>query len=43
MSAERKALYDRQLTEAMRQYADDDARYFGVVLPQREHWRLAAL
>jgi uncharacterized protein YprB with RNaseH-like and TPR domain len=40
MSAARKALYDRQLTEAMRQYADDDARYFGVVLPPREHWRL---
>jgi len=40
MSAARKALYDAQVAEAMEQYAGDDARYFGVVLPQREHWRL---
>ena len=40
MSAGRKALYDAQVAEAMEQYAGDDARYFGVVLPQQEHWRL---
>ena len=36
----RKALYDRQLCTAMEQYAHDNARYFGVVLSSREHWRL---
>jgi uncharacterized protein len=36
----RKALYDTQIAKAMEQYAVDNAQYFGVVLPSREHWRL---
>ena len=36
----RKVLYDRQVGKAMEQYAGDNARYFGVVLSPREHWRL---
>ena len=36
----RKALYDAQVAEAQEQYAADNARYFGVVLSPREHWRL---
>ena len=37
---ERKALYDAKLAEAMEQYREVNARYFGVVLPSCEHWRL---
>lgn len=40
MSAGRKALYDVGVSKAQSHYAQDDARYFGVVLPQREQWRL---
>lgn len=40
LSAGRKALYDETLSEAHAHYAQDNARYFGVVLPQREQWRL---
>ena len=36
----RKALYDAEIEKAVTQYAGDNARYFGVVLPPREHWRL---
>ena len=40
LSAARKALYDETLSEAHTQYVQDNARYFGVALPQREQWRL---
>ncbi|UVT16322.1 MAG: ribonuclease H-like domain-containing protein [Nitrospira sp.] len=40
ISAGRKALYDKGVAEAHAHYSQDDARYFGVVLPQREQWRL---
>lgn len=40
MSTGRKALYDEGVSEAQAHYAQDDARYFGVVLPRREQWRL---
>ena len=36
----RKAVYDAQVQEAVEQYAAGNARYFGVVLPAREQWRL---
>ncbi|HKY71040.1 MAG TPA: ribonuclease H-like domain-containing protein [Nitrospira sp.] len=36
----RKAVYDNHIAKAMEQYAGDNARYFGVVFPSREHWRL---
>ena len=36
----RKALYDAQVGKAVEQHACDNARYFGTVLPPREHWRL---
>lgn len=36
----RKALYDAQIELAAEQHARDNARYFGVVLPSSEHWRL---
>ncbi len=36
----RKARFDAQVGRAVEQHAADNARYFGVVLPQREHWRL---
>jgi uncharacterized protein YprB with RNaseH-like and TPR domain len=36
----RKARYDTQISKAMEEYASDNARYFGVVLPVCEHWRL---
>lgn len=40
LSAGRKALYNESVSEAQSQYVRDNARYFGVVLPQREQWRL---
>jgi uncharacterized protein YprB with RNaseH-like and TPR domain len=40
ISAGRKVLYDESISEAQAHYTRDDARYFGVVLPQREQWRL---
>lgn len=40
LSEGRKALYDKGILEAHTRYTQDDARYFGVVLPQREQWRL---
>jgi uncharacterized protein YprB with RNaseH-like and TPR domain len=40
ISAGRKKLYDEGISEAQAHYIQDDARYFGVVLPQREQWRL---
>ena len=36
----RKAVYDAEVEKAVQQYAANNARYFGVVLPLREHWRL---
>jgi uncharacterized protein YprB with RNaseH-like and TPR domain len=36
----RKALYDTAISRAQEHYADHDARYFGVALRQRDHWRL---
>jgi hypothetical protein len=36
----RKTLYDVQVEKAVEQYAGDNARHFGVVLPSREQWRL---
>lgn len=36
----RKTRYDAYVEEAMEQYALDNARYFGVLLPAREQWRL---
>ncbi len=40
ISASRKVLYDGGISEDQAHYLRDDARYFGVVLPQREQWRL---
>ncbi len=40
LSASRKALYNERVSEAQSQYVRDNARYFGVVLPQQEQWRL---
>lgn len=40
LSAGRKALYDETILEAQVNYVHDNARYFGVALPQREQWRL---
>jgi uncharacterized protein YprB with RNaseH-like and TPR domain len=40
IGAARKALYDREVLSAIERHADGDARYFGVVLPSRDHWRL---
>jgi uncharacterized protein YprB with RNaseH-like and TPR domain len=40
LSAGRKALYDKTVSEAHVNYVQDNARYFGVALPQREQWRL---
>lgn len=40
ISAGRKALYDEGISKAQVHYDQDNARYFGVVLPQREQWRL---
>jgi uncharacterized protein YprB with RNaseH-like and TPR domain len=40
ISAGRKALYDGAISQAHVHYTQDDARYFGVVIPQREQWRL---
>ncbi len=40
LSTGRKALYDKGVAEAHAHYSQDDARYFGVVLPRREQWRL---
>ena len=40
IAAVRKAGYDRELLRAIEHHADGDARYFGVVLPSRDHWRL---
>jgi uncharacterized protein YprB with RNaseH-like and TPR domain len=36
----RKARYDAQVAKAIEQYAEDDSRYFGVIVPPRDHWRL---
>ena len=36
----RKALYDEGLSQAQERRDHDDARYFGTLLRQREHWRL---
>jgi uncharacterized protein YprB with RNaseH-like and TPR domain len=36
----RKASYDYEILQAMEHHAGGDARYFGVVLPPRDHWRL---
>ena len=36
----RKTLYDQGLAQAQEHRAGDDARYFGVAFPQRDHWRL---
>ena len=36
----RKISYDAQVAAAVKRYTDDDSRYFGVVFPDREHWRL---
>jgi hypothetical protein len=36
----RKAGYDAGIARAREQYAAGDSRYFGVMLPPREHWRL---
>jgi uncharacterized protein len=36
----RKAQYDESVREAIEHRANNDPRYFGVVLGQREHWRL---
>jgi uncharacterized protein len=36
----RKVLYDTQIGKAIEQYSGNNARYFGVLLPGREHWRL---
>lgn len=40
LSTGRKALYDNDILEAHAHYTQDDARYFGMVLPKREQWRL---
>jgi uncharacterized protein YprB with RNaseH-like and TPR domain len=40
ISPARKALYDEGLSQAQAHHARDDARYFGTLLRQREHWRL---
>jgi uncharacterized protein YprB with RNaseH-like and TPR domain len=40
MGSVRKARYDRQVWTAIERHAGGDARYFGVVLPSRDHWRL---
>lgn len=40
ISTGRKALYDEGIAKAQAHYVQDDARYFGVVLPRREQWRL---
>jgi uncharacterized protein len=40
ISSVRKARYDAQVARALEQYAAGGARYFGVMLPPREHWRL---
>ena len=40
IGAERKMLYDTQVQKAQEQYAGGNARYFGVILPAREQWRL---
>lgn len=40
ISAHRKALYDEGISEAQAHHDQENARYFGVVLPQREQWRL---
>jgi uncharacterized protein YprB with RNaseH-like and TPR domain len=40
ISAGRKALYDVGVSEAHSRYIHNDARYFGLVLPKREQWRL---
>src|SRR5262249_21453813 len=36
----RKARYDGEVEKAVEQYAANNARYFGVILPLRDHWRL---
>jgi uncharacterized protein len=36
----RKALYDAHVHKAIEQYARNNSRYFGIVLPACEHWRL---
>lgn len=40
MSAERKALYDQDVTAATRALENGDARYFARCLRASEHWRL---
>lgn len=40
IGATRKALYDDALSHAQDHRAKEDARYFGVTLHQRDHWRL---
>jgi uncharacterized protein YprB with RNaseH-like and TPR domain len=36
----RKARYDSHISKAMVEHSRDNARYFGVILPMHEHWRL---
>lgn len=36
----RKARYDAHVAKAMEHYAEDDSRYFGVIMPAHDHWRL---
>jgi uncharacterized protein YprB with RNaseH-like and TPR domain len=40
IGAARKASYDKQVTQAIEEYAGHNSRHFAVVLPQGEHWRL---
>jgi uncharacterized protein YprB with RNaseH-like and TPR domain len=36
----RKARYDAQVAKAIVQYAEGDSRYFGVIVPPSDQWRL---
>jgi uncharacterized protein YprB with RNaseH-like and TPR domain len=40
ISSARKALYNEHVAKAMAEYAEHNSRYFGVILPPSEHWRL---
>jgi uncharacterized protein YprB with RNaseH-like and TPR domain len=40
IGAVRKARSDREILSAIERHVGGDARYFGVVLPSRDHWRL---
>jgi uncharacterized protein len=40
IGAVRKACYDQEVLKAIERHAGGDARYFGVVLSCRDHWRL---